>query len=474
MPIRAQCDNCGRVYNLPDESAGKRLRCKQCAVAFTVPNLAPEPATIGPQKICVVCGQNVAGRPRTKDQAGNYYCRPCYEEKARNREQLAQSRVGAAVPAGVGAGGGEGGDDGEMIDLAALEPEQFDDSTQPPPPPIPDMDLVAPPIPDMEEPIMAEPVIVELPKPKKKKKKKKGAAAKAASADSFMGKMGALPIELWIVGVGAILFAMGLMSSSMAGPAITGLWIAGLGCLLWGEICIVMVAFAEGTITGLMYLFLPIYPLVFIITHWSDVGRHFGRAMLGVLFFICSIVITGKTVADHVVGALKDQEEKRQQDFSTDPSYVIHVELERPPTDEATMQKNIAGAILESFKQRNVKPAQGKYTVTASVAPGLDTKHKVTISINGQQMKMPSPKLVCTLEVMDSSENVLYQQSRDSLPDPAMLQVSDDSNKSGDDFQKELWKNVITEFKTLAQEVPAAAGAAAPAGSAAPADDKSK
>ena len=24
MPIRAQCDNCGKVYNLPDESAGKR------------------------------------------------------------------------------------------------------------------------------------------------------------------------------------------------------------------------------------------------------------------------------------------------------------------------------------------------------------------------------------------------------------------------------------------------------------------
>src|SRR5947199_10696247 len=114
MPIRAQCNNCGKVYNLPDESAGKRLRCKQCAVAFTVPSLAPaaEAPTLGPQKICVVCNQNVAGRPRTKDQAGNYYCRSCYEEKARAREQLAQSRVGAAVHAGVGAGG-----DDEIIDL---------------------------------------------------------------------------------------------------------------------------------------------------------------------------------------------------------------------------------------------------------------------------------------------------------------------------------------------------------------------
>src|SRR5216110_2146698 len=121
MPIRAQCKNCGKVYNLPDENGGKRLRCKQCAAAFTVPNAAPAanaPAanapTVGPQKICVVCGQNVAGRPRTKDNSGNYYCRSCYDEKARAREQLAASRVGA--PALVGVGGGDGGGEEEVID----------------------------------------------------------------------------------------------------------------------------------------------------------------------------------------------------------------------------------------------------------------------------------------------------------------------------------------------------------------------
>jgi hypothetical protein len=29
-------------------------------------------------KVCVMCGQDVAGRPRTKDQAGRYYCNPCW------------------------------------------------------------------------------------------------------------------------------------------------------------------------------------------------------------------------------------------------------------------------------------------------------------------------------------------------------------------------------------------------------------
>ena len=466
MAIRAQCNNCGKVYNLPDESAGKRLRCKQCAVAFTVPSLAPaaEAPTLGPQKICVVCNQNVAGRPRTKDQAGNYYCRSCYEEKARSREQLAQSRVGAAVPAGVGAGGDGGGDD-EIIDLGALEPtEQFDESMQPPPPPIPDMDLVAPPLPDMQEPMLAEPVMLELPpKPKKKKKKKKGAAAKAAAGDSAMDKIKALPIELWIFAVCAVVFCLGLLSSSMAGTASTVLSLVGTGCGLWGDIAIIFIAFSEGTVTGLMVLFLPFYGLVFIITHWSEVSRHFGRSMLGLLFVICSFVITGKQVADHVVGALKEGQEKRMQDFSTDPSYVVRVNLLAPSNDETTMKQDIAAGILEALKQHNVKPAEGQYIIEASVRPDLDFKNKITITREGQQMQMPSPKLVCTLQIKDSQEQVIYEQSKDSLPDPAMLQVSDRTRKSGDEFQKELWKNVVSEFKTMALAVPAAADKTAPA-----------
>ncbi len=287
MPIRVQCDNCGRVYNLPDDNAGKRLRCKQCAVAFTVPT----PAAAAPpakQKICVVCNQNVAGLPRTKDNAGNYYCRPCYDEQAR-KHAMAQSRAGAPVPAGIGSGGGAGSDDGDVIDLAALEPEQFDDSTQPPPPPIPDLE--APPIPDLEEPIAAEPLVVEAPRPKKKKKKKK---VQAASSESFMSKLQAMPIELWIIAVSALLIGLGLMSSAMAGFAFMGLFIIAMGCILWGQISIVMVAFAESTVTGIMYLFVPFYGLIFIISNWSDVQRHLGRIALGIVLMIGGGFVMGK------------------------------------------------------------------------------------------------------------------------------------------------------------------------------------
>ena len=68
-----------------------------------------------------------------------------------------------------------------------------------------------------------------------------------------------------------------------------------------------------------------------------------------------------------------------------------------------------------------------------------------------------------TLQISDSSEEDIYQQSKDSLPDPAMREVSDEAKKSGDDFQKELWKNVVSEFKTMALQVPAASDKSAPA-----------
>src|SRR2546423_964423 len=37
MPIKVTCDSCDREYNLADDTAGKRLKCKACGEAFTVP-----------------------------------------------------------------------------------------------------------------------------------------------------------------------------------------------------------------------------------------------------------------------------------------------------------------------------------------------------------------------------------------------------------------------------------------------------
>lgn len=51
-------------------------------------------------KICTICGVDVSGKPRVKDQEGNYYCVPCEEAQKQNRQaaQLACPDCGLFFP----------------------------------------------------------------------------------------------------------------------------------------------------------------------------------------------------------------------------------------------------------------------------------------------------------------------------------------------------------------------------------------
>jgi hypothetical protein len=445
--------------------------CQTPAPAANAP--AANAPTVGPQKICVVCGQNVAGRPRTKDNSGNYYCRSCYDEKARAREQLAASRVGA--PALVGGGGGDGGGEEEVIDLAAMEPsEQFDESMQPPPPPIPDMDLVAPPIPDMQEPIMAEPVVVELPKPKKKKKKKKGAAAaKKVGADTILAKIVGLPFETWVIAVGVMMIVAALVNTKAAAGSIGGLWLLGIGCVIWGHICCAIVAFSEDTTSGVRYLIFPFYQLFFILTNWSNVQRYVLRIGIGIVFVIAGVGISVKVVKEgfeELSSRAARNAKVVSKDMSNDPGFKLIVDLEEPPGEEAeqeAQEKQISEAILASFKQRGVKPPQGeKYDVQATVTQGHSATDKITIPFGDKKIKVPAPMLTCQLVVKSPAGSEIYNDTRAIvMAKDAFTKASDQDQETEDFFDKQLWKDVVPRFKELADQVPLTPpGATTPAG----------
>lgn len=51
-----------------------------------------------PEKICVICGQDCAGQPRTKDAKGRYYHTGCYEEAKRAMEARKAAEAAAARP----------------------------------------------------------------------------------------------------------------------------------------------------------------------------------------------------------------------------------------------------------------------------------------------------------------------------------------------------------------------------------------
>jgi hypothetical protein len=49
-------------------------------------------ATGQPAKLCVFCGADCAGRPRTKDAQGRYYHKECYEKVMKERRAQAAPR----------------------------------------------------------------------------------------------------------------------------------------------------------------------------------------------------------------------------------------------------------------------------------------------------------------------------------------------------------------------------------------------
>jgi hypothetical protein len=71
-----------------------------------------------PGKICIVCGEDCSGKPRTKDLKGNYTCRACFDS-AKARAEVARPRAAVAPAARAGAGAFEAAPDDNAV-LAAL------------------------------------------------------------------------------------------------------------------------------------------------------------------------------------------------------------------------------------------------------------------------------------------------------------------------------------------------------------------
>ena len=49
MAIAFKCPSCGQVYSVPEQSAGKKARCKACGNTVVIPAAGPGPAKQAPQ-----------------------------------------------------------------------------------------------------------------------------------------------------------------------------------------------------------------------------------------------------------------------------------------------------------------------------------------------------------------------------------------------------------------------------------------
>jgi hypothetical protein len=94
--------------------------------------------------------------------------------------------------------------------------------------------------------------------------------------------------------------ALGLISQGQVrGFTGVSLALAMIGCgilIIWGTIWLVVVAFREGAMCGLMFLFLPFYPLYYVCTRFADTKGP--ASMVGVAYFlVIGMAVLGPALA---------------------------------------------------------------------------------------------------------------------------------------------------------------------------------
>lgn len=69
------------------------------------------------------------------------------------------------------------------------------------------------------------------------------------------------------------------------------LFIIGIIITLIYSIRLIVIAFQESMIWGMLYLFLPFANLYFVITHWPECRAPFIKAMIGVPFIVIGVML---------------------------------------------------------------------------------------------------------------------------------------------------------------------------------------
>jgi len=105
MAIAFKCPSCGQVYSVPEQSAGKKARCKACGNTVVIPAAGPSPAKQAPQGGAAPPTAKPVQKPATTPAGGGKGKEQAPDERSARENTFDQV---AAVASG-GAGGPAGG-----------------------------------------------------------------------------------------------------------------------------------------------------------------------------------------------------------------------------------------------------------------------------------------------------------------------------------------------------------------------------
>ena len=263
MSVKAVCTGCGKTFNAPDQFAGKKVKCKVCGTAFRVPGPAaaeaPRAASAKPAAPTPVAARTA---PRAAAAATARKTKPVAAPAPADDDQGEYDLSG-------------GGDDWSALEAAAPAPNYNPSAGAPAAAPAYKPSAAAAGasrgtvFPSTAQPMSA---------------RKNAVAAGQGMHPLIKAQLGAAGLCVLLLGLAMIIPAMAL-------PAIMLTTLVAMAFMLWGQIGILMAAGQEGAMCILLYLFLPFYPLYFILTRFEEVSHHVIRTIAGVALMFGSVMV---------------------------------------------------------------------------------------------------------------------------------------------------------------------------------------
>ena len=260
MSVKAVCTGCGKSFNAPDQYAGKKVKCKACGAAFRVPGPAaeaPRAATAKPA--------TAAAAPRTAPMAA--------AATARKTKPVAAPVAADDDQGEYGLSGG-GGDDWSALEAAAPAPSYNPSAGAPAAAPAYKPAAAGASRGTKFMPSTAQPMSA----------RKNAVAAGQGMHPLMMVQIGAFALPV-------LLLVLGKIIPVLATPGILLATLVAMVFMFWGQIGILMTAAHEGGVCVILYLFVPFYPLYFILTRFDEVSHHVIRTVAGIALMFGAIMM---------------------------------------------------------------------------------------------------------------------------------------------------------------------------------------
>jgi hypothetical protein len=135
-------------------------------------------------------------------------------------------------------------------------------------------------------------------RPRRKRKRKPKRYRLKSERGESNGLFGMEPFTVGLLGVGAVCVPLLLLAVFLP-PVLLVTLAVGVLLMIAGGIWLLIVAFSDSPLQGVLCWFVPLYSIFYLVTHWEECKRPFFVQMVGLLLLMANSCVGGVAGAMH-------------------------------------------------------------------------------------------------------------------------------------------------------------------------------